>query len=152
MIAALDPHYHESAVSTISILPEDVVDMNLPIRDMSVTPITPQCAKKYSNAKSFTCFTCAKIFSKRSYLIRHERKHTGEKPYTCMTCGRSFSAIGNLTRHKRTHSESSKATTDGGNNQDFINFGEYSNFNLKLYQIIILIEKCSKILSSFYFN
>ncbi|XP_069470687.1 RB-associated KRAB zinc finger protein-like [Ambystoma mexicanum] len=53
--------------------------------------------------KPYQCAECEKTFRKKEYLVVHKRTHTGEKPYHCTRCNKRFSQKGVLNRHQRTH-------------------------------------------------
>ncbi|KAM4640697.1 uncharacterized protein O3C94_015284 [Discoglossus pictus] len=53
--------------------------------------------------KQITCPDCGKCFTKKAYLINHQRVHTGERPFICSDCGKSFTQQTNLIAHKRVH-------------------------------------------------
>ncbi|XP_011377457.1 zinc finger protein 550-like isoform X2 [Pteropus medius] len=52
----------------------------------------------------YKCKHCGKAFSRKWYLVRHQRVHTGMKPYQCSACGKAFSQSSTLIRHYLTHS------------------------------------------------
>uniref|UniRef100_A0A493TP30 C2H2-type domain-containing protein n=1 Tax=Anas platyrhynchos platyrhynchos TaxID=8840 RepID=A0A493TP30_ANAPP len=39
---------------------------------------------------SYGCPDCGKTFSRRSFLVPHQRIHIREKPFTCHECGKGF--------------------------------------------------------------
>ncbi|XP_058530788.1 zinc finger protein 550 [Ochotona princeps] len=51
----------------------------------------------------YKCKQCGKGFSRKWYLVRHQRVHTGMKPYECNACGKAFSQSSTLTRHYLIH-------------------------------------------------
>ncbi|XP_078535239.1 uncharacterized protein LOC144822045 [Lissotriton helveticus] len=73
------------------------------------------CAKTFSQKGSLTrhqtihtgiryaCTECDKSFTRKEMLTVHKRKHTGEKPYQCNDCGKRFSHTGYLFSHKKKH-------------------------------------------------
>ncbi|GJQ79044.1 hypothetical protein Trydic_g203 [Trypoxylus dichotomus] len=46
---------------------------------------------------------CEKCFTKKDYLVLHERIHSGEKPYCCSHCGKRFNQDASLRIHVRGH-------------------------------------------------
>ncbi|XP_069482337.1 zinc finger protein 417-like [Ambystoma mexicanum] len=52
---------------------------------------------------SFVCTECAKTFSIKGSLLRHQKAHAGVR-YACTECDKSFTQKGDLTIHQRTHS------------------------------------------------
>jgi hypothetical protein len=54
-------------------------------------------------SQQFNCRFCPKKFTRRDYLIQHERIHTGEKPYTCKVCGKSFNQRTSYVHHYARH-------------------------------------------------
>ncbi|KAM9797021.1 uncharacterized protein ACBT44_017330 isoform 2-T2 [Syngnathus typhle] len=59
--------------------------------------------KAHSKGKPFTCSICAKGFLLKSQLRTHSRSHTGERPFTCSACAKSFLSNGQLRMHARIH-------------------------------------------------
>ncbi|XP_069606601.1 zinc finger protein 773-like [Ranitomeya imitator] len=55
--------------------------------------------------KRFLCAECGELFSKKLYLVKHQRIHAGEKPFSCSECGRFFTRKTNLVIHQRIHTE-----------------------------------------------
>uniref|UniRef100_A0A8D1LQK4 Zinc finger protein 550 n=1 Tax=Sus scrofa TaxID=9823 RepID=A0A8D1LQK4_PIG len=51
----------------------------------------------------YKCKQCGKGFSRKWYLVRHQRIHTGMKPYECNACGKAFSQSSTLVRHYLIH-------------------------------------------------
>lgn len=51
----------------------------------------------------YKCKQCGKGFSRKWYLVRHQRVHTGMKPYECNVCGKAFSQSSTLIRHYLIH-------------------------------------------------
>lgn len=56
-----------------------------------------------SAGRQFPCNICGNLFSRLTYLRRHERVHTGEKPYGCRHCTKRFSHNHQLKNHERVH-------------------------------------------------
>ena len=108
----------------------------------------PKCDKKFhleqnlnrhiraihENRGGFVCSYCSQSFSRKGYLVIHERKHTGDgtfqcdqcdecfiegralnshtykehnvpKPHTCEICGKGFVSSSKLNNHMPVHSE-----------------------------------------------
>ncbi|XP_037105994.1 gastrula zinc finger protein XlCGF57.1-like isoform X2 [Syngnathus acus] len=59
--------------------------------------------KAHSKGFPFTCSICAKGFLLKSQLRAHTRSHTGERPFTCSVCAKSFFSNGQLRIHSRIH-------------------------------------------------
>ena len=59
--------------------------------------------KKFSRnlSKQFDCSFrgCLKTYTKKHFLIDHERVHKGEKPYRCKHCDRTFYRVTDLKKH-----------------------------------------------------
>ncbi|XP_061916148.1 zinc finger protein OZF-like isoform X1 [Entelurus aequoreus] len=55
--------------------------------------------------KTFSCSVCGKIFSQKSYVVRHMRTHTGEQLFSCSVCDKGISSKSNMVKHMRTHTE-----------------------------------------------
>ena len=49
------------------------------------------------------CAVCARSFSSKTNLVRHQAVHTGSRPFPCPQCGKSFSRKTHLVRHQRIH-------------------------------------------------
>ncbi|XP_028414002.1 zinc finger protein 182-like [Dendronephthya gigantea] len=71
-----------------------------------------------SSEELHKCRVCCKTFSRRTYLVLHEKIH-GEKSYKCDICGKAFSQPAGLWIHKkhqsclkRNSSSESRAETD----------------------------------------
>lgn len=62
-----------------------------------------QSAHGGTPAKMFSCCFCAKLFSFKSKLIRHEKTHTGDRPFKCSICEKTFKRSDNLYLHRRLH-------------------------------------------------
>ena len=67
--------------------------------------ISPSISKNNINnhEKPYQCNVCYKQFTKKKYLIKHQRIHNNEKPFKCDVCGKQFSQRENLVRHQRIH-------------------------------------------------
>merc|ERR1712029_1081982 len=60
--------------------------------------------KPKTKAKSFSCPTCNKTFTTKSYLEKHKTIHSGEQPYSCTHCDKRFVQKGDLKQHEKIHS------------------------------------------------
>ncbi|XP_059488301.1 zinc finger protein 271-like [Neocloeon triangulifer] len=56
---------------------------------------------------SLLCKYCGRSFSRKQYLVDHERKHRDERPFQCATCGNSYYSKVLLKSHERVHTCSS---------------------------------------------
>ncbi|KAL0963123.1 hypothetical protein UPYG_G00350040 [Umbra pygmaea] len=63
-------------------------------------PRAPGKPRKHT-ARSKTCSTCGRSYSRAADMRRHQRSHTGERPYKCTHCERSFQYPFDLKRHQR---------------------------------------------------
>lgn len=52
---------------------------------------------------SYGCPDCGKTFSRRSFLVPHQRIHIREKPFTCHECGKGFRVGLSLNKHQQIH-------------------------------------------------
>ncbi|KAF7269324.1 hypothetical protein GWI33_017646 [Rhynchophorus ferrugineus] len=57
--------------------------------------------KELVKSSIYSCALCSKKFTRKEYLIVHNRTHTGEKPYHCNTCNKDFSQQASFYVHKR---------------------------------------------------
>ncbi|XP_075849416.1 zinc finger protein 550 [Microcebus murinus] len=57
----------------------------------------------HGGTNSYKCKQCGKGFSRKWYLVRHQRVHTGMRPYVCNACGKAFSQSSTLIRHYLIH-------------------------------------------------
>lgn len=57
-----------------------------------------------SQPARFQCGTCAKSYTRKNGLVRHQRTHTGDTPFECAECGKPFSLKTSLLEHMRVHS------------------------------------------------
>uniref|UniRef100_A0A8C5QXR0 Uncharacterized protein n=1 Tax=Leptobrachium leishanense TaxID=445787 RepID=A0A8C5QXR0_9ANUR len=53
--------------------------------------------------KEFSCSCCGKVYIKKSFLVKHQRKHTENTLHKCSQCERCFSNKYRLLRHRRSH-------------------------------------------------
>ncbi|XP_068113182.1 zinc finger protein 391-like [Hyperolius riggenbachi] len=81
--------------------------------DISSKPFScPQCKKCFSK-KAFllkhekthlhSCLQCGKHFTLKWNLLQHQKIHTDERPFQCSECYKWFSRKSNLVRHWKTH-------------------------------------------------
>ncbi|XP_075201572.1 uncharacterized protein LOC142303762 isoform X2 [Anomaloglossus baeobatrachus] len=82
----------------------------------NVVPADPKSVKvensnsiskaRLSRSKSpYHCSQCGINFTRKSYLIVHQKIHTGEKRVTCTECGNRFSCKSSLLRHQKSHTK-----------------------------------------------
>ncbi|XP_053461249.1 zinc finger protein 550 [Nycticebus coucang] len=57
----------------------------------------------HARTNPYKCKQCGKCFSRKWYLVRHQRVHTGMRPYECNACGKAFSQSSTLLRHYLIH-------------------------------------------------
>lgn len=53
----------------------------------------------------WNCMSCAKTFSRKGDLTRHQLLHTGIKPHICPTCGKGFAQFSGLKTHLNIHTK-----------------------------------------------
>ena len=78
-----------------------MADIILPGDDSNISSLSPSAWVQ----RRHECDQCTKIYSRRSYLVDHQRTHTGDRPYKCPMCMNKFTRKDVLTRHMKTHSE-----------------------------------------------
>lgn len=52
--------------------------------------------------KEFNCSYCGKVYIKKSFLVKHQKKHL-DTLHKCSQCGKCFSQKFHLLRHRRSH-------------------------------------------------
>ncbi|NXN97404.1 ZN467 protein, partial [Rhinopomastus cyanomelas] len=67
----------------------------------------------HTGHRPHACTHCARRFSSKTNLARHQAVHTGHRPYGCAHCGRRFSRRTHLQRHERTHLGTAAGTAAG---------------------------------------
>lgn len=53
--------------------------------------------------RPYDCFTCGKVFPRRSSWKRHQATHEDVKPYQCRVCSKGFNRKEHLSRHLLLH-------------------------------------------------
>ncbi|XP_038524121.1 zinc finger protein 789 isoform X2 [Canis lupus familiaris] len=56
-----------------------------------------------TNAKSYECSECDRVFRRQANFVRHQRVHTSEDPFECDICGQAFKQKSTLIVHKQCH-------------------------------------------------
>ncbi|MEJ1272572.1 hypothetical protein NN561_003424 [Cricetulus griseus] len=60
--------------------------------------------KLHTADRPFVCEVCTKGFTTQAHLKEHLKIHTGYKPYSCEVCQKSFIRAPDLKKHQRVHS------------------------------------------------
>lgn len=73
-----------------------------PKRFVSRSELNSHCRRSHGAQRkemSLLCKYCGRSFSRKQYLVDHERKHRDERPFECDTCGNTYYSKVRTTNH-----------------------------------------------------
>ncbi|XP_053561550.1 zinc finger protein 84-like isoform X2 [Bombina bombina] len=73
------------------------------IRNPTISHDSEDINEEHEEKKPLACTECGKIYVKKAFLVKHQKKHKGSPLHECSECGKCFSQSFHLVRHKRCH-------------------------------------------------